>query len=123
MASSKVGQGFAILDGRQGKSEFVDKDSASIGACYSVQAIEKNFKILSVFIEELLDEWKIEDPLEESNVISDRVNDGHFGRPICKFSDFGNIKLQDMSKSRLKMVSTPDCRLKRGKGGIPEEAL
>ncbi len=98
VASSKIGQGFAVLDGGWGKPEFVDEDGAGVRTCDTMQTVKKDLEVLGVFVQELLDEWEIKYPLEESNVISNRVDDGHFRRPISEFSDFGKIKLPKTKK-------------------------
>jgi len=104
VASSKIGQGFAVLDGRWRKPEFVDEDGAGVRTCDTVQTVKKDLEVFGMFVQELLDEWEIKYPLEESDVISNRVDDGHFRRPISEFSNFGKIKLHKKVRRDKKVI-------------------
>lgn len=73
VATTKVGAGHTVL-GRVGQAEFLLKDSLAVGASDTVEAIEEDLEV-GVGREELLDQVKVEDVLEHSNIVGRAVDD------------------------------------------------
>lgn len=64
MASTKIGQRYAVLDGRLGQPERGDKDCLGIGTSHTVQTIKKYAEVRFVRVEERLDQGEIENRLK-----------------------------------------------------------
>lgn len=91
MASTEVRKRYAVLYTGFWQAECINQEGSSIGAGNAIEAIEENREISYMVIQEFLDEREVENGLEQSDVISNRVNDGDFSGAVCKFSYFGKV--------------------------------
>ena len=93
VSSTEVGGWDAVLDGRSGKTKRIDEDGAGIGAGNAMETVKQDIETLGVE-EEVLDQVKVENRLEELDVVGDGINDFNFQGAVLGFSFLRKVDLE-----------------------------
>jgi len=111
--AAEVGQRGAVLDGRLVQAELLDEDGSAVRASDTVQGVEENGRLGRSVVQPVLDHVKVEDLLEERDVVGDGIDNGDLERAVLELAELGQVKLGSamirLSEVDLRPGGQPAC--------------
>jgi hypothetical protein len=93
VVSAEIGLGVAVLDGIFAQAEEVDKDGLAVGSSDSAERVKQDGR-LGRTVQVGLDLVKVEDALEQVDVVLDLVDDLDVQGSVSELADLTQVELQ-----------------------------
>ena len=91
--TAKVGERGTVLDGRLVEAELVNKDGSTVRAGHTVECVKEDGRLGRGVVQPVLDHVKVEDGLEQLDVVGHGIDDGDLERAVLELAKLGEVEL------------------------------
>lgn len=103
--AAEVGGRRAVLDGGFGQAEGLNEDSSSVRPGDTVEGVEQNGGFGRGVVEPVLDGVKVEDCLQQGEVVGDSVDNGDLQGAVSEVTSLGQVQLFKVSSGSIQSVA------------------